>query len=143
MGVEATGEPAGPVHRHRRFGLGAGFGTNLRLAGDTGAPSVSLALPLGSRLELGLDGVFVGYSVIPSVRVRLAGEALAVHAVAAVPISFNDGSTMERFVAGGFGLGVRYQPLASFAMRLESYAAYAGKAHGWSIPTFLGGELWF
>jgi hypothetical protein len=38
---------------------------------------------------------------------------------------------------------VRYQPAASFAMRLESYAAYAGKAHGWSIPTFLGGELWF
>jgi hypothetical protein len=143
MGVEATGAPALPVHPRRRFGIGAGFGTNLRLTRDTGAPSVSLALPLGSRIELGLDGVFVGYSVIPSVRVRLAGDALAVHALGAVPISFNDGSTMERFVAGGFGLGVRYQPLASFAMRLESYAAYAGKAHGWSIPMFLGGELWF
>ena len=102
-----------------------------------------LAVPVGSRLELGLDGGFVGYSVIPSVRVRLAGEALALHAVAAMPISFNDGSTMQTFVAGGFGAGVRYQPAPSFAMRLEGYAAYAGKAHGWSIPTFLGGELWF
>jgi hypothetical protein len=143
IGVEATVEPERAVHRHRRFAIGAGFGTNLRIAGDTGAPSLSLALPIGSRLELGLDGVFVGYSVIPSVRIRLAGDALAVHAVGALPISFNDGSTMESFVAGGFGLGMRYQPLASFAMRLESYASYAGKAHGWSIPTFLGGEVWF
>jgi hypothetical protein len=143
MGVEASGEPAPPRPPNRHFGIGAGFGTNLRIARDTGAPSVSLALPVGSRLELGLDAVFVGYSVIPSLRVRLAGEALALHAVGAVPISFNDGSTMERFVAGAFGLGVRYQPMPSFAMRLESYAAYAGKAHGWSIPMFLGGELWF
>jgi Tetratricopeptide repeat len=143
MGVEATSEPAVSRHRNRHFGIGAGFGTNLRLAGDTGAPSLSLALPVGSRLELGLDGVFVGYSVIPSVRVRLAGDALALHAVGAMPISFNDGSTMQRFVAGGFGLGMRYQPAPSFAMRLESYAAYAGKAHGWTIPTFFGGELWF
>lgn len=141
-GVEATYTPV-PRHRNRHFGIGAGFGTNLRIARDTGAPSLSLALPLGSRFEFGLDGVFVGYSVIPSVRVRLAGDAFALHAVGAVPISFNDGSTMERFVAGAFGLGLRYQPVASFAVRLESYAAYAGKAHGWSIPMFLGGELWF
>lgn len=138
--TDKAGLRTGP---NRRFGIGAGFGTNLRLARDTGAPSLSLALPLGSRLELGLDAVLVGYSVIPAVRVRLAGDALAVHAVGAVPISFNDGSTMERFVAGAFGLGVRYQPMPSFAMRLESYAAYAGKAHGWTIPMFLGGELWF
>jgi hypothetical protein len=144
MGVEAEVEDRAVSRpRKRRFGIGAGFGTNLRLPGDTGAPSLSLALPIGSRLEVGLDGVFVGYSVIPSVRVRLAGDAFAVHAVGAVPISFNDGSTMQRFVAGAFGLGVRYQPAPSFAMRLEGYAAYAGKAHGWSIPAFLGGELWF
>ena len=143
MGVEATAAPALPVHPHRRFGIGAGFGTNLRLARDTGAPSLSLALPIGSRLELGVDAVFVGYSVIPSLRVRLAGDALAVHALGAVPISFNDGSTMQTFAAGGFGAGVRYRPMPGFAVRLESYAAYAGKAHGWSIPTFLGGELWF
>jgi hypothetical protein len=143
MGVEATAEPAVPRHRNRHFGIGAGFGTNLRLARDTGAPSLSLALPLGSRFELGLDTVFVGFSVVPSVRVRLTGDALALHAIVAMPWSFNDGSTMERFVAGAFGAGVRYQPAPSFAVRLEGYAAYAGKAHGWTIPTFLGGELWF
>jgi hypothetical protein len=143
MGVEATVTPALPRHRNRHFGIGAGFGTNLRVAGDTGAPSISLALPVGPRLELGLDTVFVAYSVIPSVRVRLTGEALAVHAIVAGSMSFNDGSTMEHIFAGGLGAGVRYQPAPSFAMRLESYAAYAGKAHGWSIPTFLGGELWF
>src|SRR5215470_17590041 len=87
MGVEATAAPAVPRHPNRRFGIGAGFGTNLRLASNTGAPSLSLALPVGSRLELGLDGMFVAWSVVPSVRVRLAGEALSVHVVGAVPIS--------------------------------------------------------
>ena len=144
MGVEAAVEDRAVSRpRKRRFGIGAGFGTNLRIYRDTGAPSFSFAWRILSRLELGADVVFVGYSMIPSLRVRLAGEAFAIHAVGAAPISFNDGSTMERFVAGGLGLGVRYRPVPSFAMRLESYAAYAGKAHGWSIPTFLGGELWF
>lgn len=90
MGVEAEPtDKAVLLPRKRRFAIGAGFGTNLRLARDTGAPAVSLALPVGSRLELGLDGVFVAYSVIPSVRVRLAGDALAIHAVGAVPISLD------------------------------------------------------
>ncbi|HEX3473714.1 MAG TPA: tetratricopeptide repeat protein [Kofleriaceae bacterium] len=143
MGVEATAAPAPPRHPNRHFGIGAGFGTNLRLTHDTGAPSLSLALPIGSRLELGADVVFVAYSVVPSARIRLAGETLALHAIVAAPISFKDGSTMATFFAGGLGAGVRYQPAPSFAMRLEGYAAYAGKAHGWTIPAFLGGELWF
>jgi len=50
---------------------------------------------------------------------------------------------MQTFVAGAGGLGLRVQPAPSLAMRLESYASYAGKAHGWSFPMFLGGELWF
>jgi hypothetical protein len=29
------------------------------------------------------------------------------------------------------------------ALRLESYVAVAGQMHGTSVPTFLGGELWF
>ncbi len=144
VGVEATAEPGVSPHRNRRFSIGAGYGTNLRLVRDTGAPSLSVAWRILSWLELGVDGVFVGYSVIPSVRFRLVGgDALSVHAVAAMPISFNDGSTMETFFANAGGLGVRYQPVPSFAIRLESYAAYAGKAHGWTIPMFLGGELWF
>ncbi|HEX7841990.1 MAG TPA: hypothetical protein VF469_31180, partial [Kofleriaceae bacterium] len=127
----------------RRYAVGAGFGTNLRLARDTGAPSISAAVAFGSRLELGLDAVFVAYAVIPSLRVRLAGDALSLHAVGAVPIAFTDGSTSDRFVAGGIGLGVRYRPMPGVAVRLESYAAFANKMHGTSIPTFLGGELWF
>jgi hypothetical protein len=144
MGVEAEATDKAVLRpRKRRLGIGVAFGTNLRIAGDTGAPSLSLALPVGSRLELGLDTVFVAWAVVPSARVRLFGDALAVHLVGAVPIAFKDGSTMETFAAGGFGAGLRYQPMPSFAMRLEGYAAYAGKAHGWSIPTFLGGEVWF
>jgi hypothetical protein len=130
-----------PPHR---FAIGGGFGTNLLLAKDTGAPSVGLAVPIGSRFEVGLDVVVVAYAVIPSVRVRLAGDArAAVHVIAALPYSFNDGSASEHFVAGAIGLGVRYWPMPSFAFRLESYVAVADKMHGTTIPTFLGGELWF
>ena len=143
MGVEATAAPAPPRPPNRHFGIGAGFGTNLRIPGDAGAPSVSVAAGLGDRFELGADVVLVAWSLVPSLRVRLAGDAVAVHAVAAVPISFKDGSAMQTFVGGALGLGVRYQPVPSFAMRLESYVSYAGKAHGVSIPMLLGGELWF
>ena len=83
------------------------------------------------------------YALIPSLRVRLVGEALALHAVAAVPYSLNDGGSSERFVAGAIGLGLRYRPTPGLAFRLESFAAFADRMHGTSIPTFLGGELWF
>jgi hypothetical protein len=138
-----TPAPAPVARRPRRFAVGAGFGTNLRLAGDTGAPSAGVAVALGSRFEVGVDAVFVATAVIPSIRVRLIGDALAVHAVGALPIAFTDGPSSDRFVAGAIGLGVRYRPMPSFALRLESYAAFADKMHGTSIPTFLGGELWF
>lgn len=140
--VPPTAPPAAPASI-RRYAVGAGFGTNLRLARETGAPSLGASVALGARLELGLDAVFVAYAVIPSVRVRLAGDALSLHAVGAVPIAFTDGSASDRFVAGGLGLGVRYRPMPGVALRLESYAAFATKMHGTSIPTFLGGELWF
>ena len=140
--VDRRSAAPGPA-RPRRFAINAAFGTNLRLAGDTGAPSLGVALALGSRFELGLDAVFVAYSVVPSIRVRIAGNALALHAVGALPISFNDGATSDRFVAGALGLGVRYRPMPGLAFRLETYAAFADKMHGTSVPTFLGGELWF
>ncbi len=129
--------------KDRRFGIGAGFGTNLRRVGETGAPSVGLRVALGSRLELGADVVFVAYTVMPAVRVRIAGTALSLHAVGAVPISFTDGEMSETFVAGAVGLGLRYRPVPGFALRLESFASFAGKEHGTTVPTFLGGELWF
>lgn len=135
----ARGLPAAP----RRFAVNAAFGTNLRLAGDTGAPALGASVALGARFELGLDAVLVAYALIPSLRVQIAGDALALHAVAAVPVALTDGGSASRFAAGALGLGVRYRPVPAIALRLESYAAVAGKMHGTSIPAFLGGELWF
>jgi hypothetical protein len=142
-------EPIGiaPAAASRRFALGAGFGNNLLLARDTGAPSLGFAAAIGTRLELGVDVLLVAYAVVPAVRVRLAGDALALHAVGTVPISRgkarDDPMTVEWFVAGALGLGLRYRPTSRLAVRLESCASFASKAHGTSIPTFLAGELWF
>lgn len=143
--VAVTSQPAVSTRaaKPKRFALGAGFGTNLIRVGETGAPSVGLGVALGSRLELGADIVIVAYTVMPSVRVRVAGSALSLHVVGAVPISFTDGEMSETFVAGAIGLGVRYRPVPGFAVRLESFASFAGKEHGTTVPTFLGGELWF
>ena len=127
----------------RRFAVHAGFGTNLRIAAETGAPSLGVAVALGSRFEVGFDAVFIAYALVPSVRVRLLGDALALHVVGALPYSLNDGSSSDRFLSGALGLGVRYRPMPSVAFRLESYAASGGAMHGTAIPTFLGGELWF
>lgn len=141
--VDHGAPPRAAEPSHRRFAVGAGFGTNLRLARDTGAPSLGVAVAVGSRFELGLDAVLVAYAVIPSVRVRLLGDALALHAIAAVPYSLTDGSSSDRFAAIALGLGLRYRPMPALALRLESYAAFADRMHGTSIPAFLGGELWF
>ncbi len=133
--------PRGP----RRFAVGFGFGTNALRVGETGAPAVGLAVALGSRLELGVDATIVAYAVVPSLRVRLAGDAISLHAIAAAPIAFTDDGEMETFVAGAAGLGLRMRiaALPGLAVRLESYASFAGETHGTTIPTFLGGELWF
>ncbi len=144
LGDVAIVHPA-PAPARRRFALTAGFGTNLRRAreADTGAPSIGLDLALGSRLELGVDVVLLAYAVIPALRVRLAGERVSLHLIGAVPIAFTDEPMSETFVAGGAGLGLRYRPTSRLAFRLESYVAFAGEAHGTTVPTFLRGELWF
>jgi serine/threonine protein kinase len=126
-----------------RFAIGAGFGTNLRLAGETGAPSLGAAVAIGARLELGLDAVMVAYAIIPAIRVRIAGDDLALHAIGAVPYSLTSGSMSERFAAPAIGLGLRYRPTPNLAVRLEGYAAFAGRGHGTAIPMFLGAERWF
>jgi hypothetical protein len=127
----------------RRFVAGASFGTNLLRPGDSGAPSLGLGLAIGSRLEVGVDAVLVAYAAIPSVRVRLIGDTISLHAIGAVPIAFTDGPMTSTFAAVAGGLGVRYRAMPALAFRLEAYASYAGKTHGTTIPTFLGGELWF
>jgi hypothetical protein len=145
-GVRAPGPP--PVRpAPRRFAVNAGFGTDVRRVAEanSGTASLGLGLAIGSRLELGVDATLVAYSVMPSVRVRIAGEALAVHAIAAAPISFTDGDETDTWIAGAVGLGLRLRlpAMPSLALRLESWASFAAAPHGTTIPTFLGGELWF
>jgi hypothetical protein len=138
-------EPAlAPATRRRWLTVGIGFADDLRQAGDTGDPSISIGVMIGSRLELGVDAILISYAAVPSLRVRLIGDRLALHVIAAVPIAHvSDDGTSSTFVAGAGGLGLRYRPTPSLAFRLETMVSYAGKAHGTSVPTFLGGELWF
>lgn len=141
--------PAPVIHdlatpRAGRFAVGAGFGLDLREAiGETGAPSLGLAVALGSRIVIGADAILVAYAVMPSVRVRLAGDTFSVHAIAAVPIVFPEGAMSSTFVAGAGGLGLRYRPTPMLSFRLDALASFAGKDHGTTVPAFVGGELWF
>jgi PEGA domain len=142
--VKVKAKVIAPVARaQRHFAIGAGFGTNLRRVKDTGAPSARLDVALGSRLEFGVEGIFVAYAVVPSLRLRLFGDALSMHLIGAVPIAFSTGAMSETFVAGGGGLGFRYRASPSLSFRLEGYASFAGKGHGTTLPAFFGGELWF
>ncbi|HUS32702.1 MAG TPA: PEGA domain-containing protein [Kofleriaceae bacterium] len=136
-------EPVAPTRTTKRFSIGAAFGTNLLEAGDTGAPTLGLGVAINDRIQVGVDAVVVAYAVMPSVRVRLAGNAVSVHLAAAMPISITDDGMSETFVAGAVGLGLRYRPMPSFSIRLESFASFAGKTHGTTLPAFVGGELWF
>jgi len=131
------------IAKRARFAIGAAFGTNLLRAGDSGAPTLGLGVAIGSRLEIGADAVLVAYAVIPHVRVRIAGEAVSLHAVVAAPIAITDDGMTKTFVAGAGGLGLRFRatPMVSFV--LETMVSYAGKSHGTTVPTFLGGQLWF
>jgi PEGA domain/Tetratricopeptide repeat len=128
----------------KRFSIGAGFGTNLRAVADTGAPSLGVGVSIGSRLQLGVEGILVAYAVMPTVRVRIAGDAISAHAILAVPIAFpGDEMGEETFVAGAGGLGVRIKAAPMLSFRIEALASYAGKDRGTTFPTFVGGELWF
>jgi hypothetical protein len=128
----------------KRFAIGAGFGLDLReTIGDTGAPSIGIGVALGSRIVLGADAIIVAYAVMPSVRVRLVGDAFSVHAIAAMPIVFPEGEMSSTFIAGAGGLGVRYRPTPMLSFRLEGLASFAGGDHGTTFPAFVGGELWF
>ena len=128
----------------KRFAIGAGFGLDLSdTLGETGAPSIGIAVALGSRIVIGADAIVVAYAVMPSVRVRLVGDAFSVHAIAALPIVFPEGEMSSTFVAGAGGLGVRYRPTPTLSFRIEGLASFAGEAHGTTFPAFVGGELWF
>ena len=116
---------------------------NLRRFGKTGAPSVGFGAAVGSRLGVGVDFVLVAYAVVPSIRVRVAGDRLSLHVVGAVPIAFSGDAMSGSSVTVAGGLALRYRPAPRLAFRLESYVSLAGKDQDTAVPTFLGGELWF
>lgn len=140
-------KPIGPAvvlaPKPKRLAIGAAFGTNLLRVGESGAPTLGLGVALGSRLELGIEGTLVAYAVIPQVRVRLAGDAVSVHAVAAAPIAITDDGMTKTFVAGAGGLGLRFRASPTLSFQVESMVSYAGATHGTTVPTFVGGQLWF
>lgn len=127
----------------KRFSIGGGYASNLRDAENTGAGTARLAVRLGSRFELGVEGIFVAYAVVPSLRFRLFGDTLQAHLIGAAPVSLKSGDMDETFVAGAGGLGLRLHVTRSLALRLEGYYSYAGEQHGTTYPAFIGGELWF
>jgi hypothetical protein len=136
-------DPTRHVMRGRRFAIGAAFGTNLRQAADTGAPTLGIQVRATERLFFAVDGVLVAYAVMPSVRLQLVGERVSLYAIGAVPIALKDGDMSETFVAGAAGLGIRFRATEGFALRVEGLASFAGKDHGTTVPAFVGGELWF
>jgi hypothetical protein len=141
--VTETATPAAATATPKRLALGVGYGTNLGDVANTGAGSLGVGYVVTDRIQVGVDVTFVALAVMPAVRVRLAGDALSVHVVGAVPIARSGGEMSETFVAGAGGLGLRYRAMPMLSFRLESFASYAGKDRGTTFPTFLGGELWF
>jgi hypothetical protein len=120
------------------LGVSASFGANALELPDASAPLLGAHVRLGSRVIAGADVVMKVWAVIPSLRIHLGGDRTAVHAIAAVPLDFSD----EFFVAGAAGLGLRIWAIDSLAFRMEVLASYAGGGHGFSLPVFLGVELW-
>jgi len=145
-GTEAgtTVGPAASSSRFVRVHLAAGYGTNVMAATKTGAPAVGLGIDLGSRVEIGVDGTLVAYSVIPSIRVRLAGDRFSVHLIGAVPIVYESaGMTSETFVAAAGGFGFRLRVTPAIGLHLEGLASFATGGHGTTFPAFIGGDVWF
>lgn len=140
MAVRTTVRPM-PVNR--RFSISASFATNAIEADSTGAPVIGLAYTLADRVAFGVQAVLVAYSAVPEVRLRLFGEAVSVHAIAAVPVSFTDGDETETFAAAAGGLGLRIRAHERFSLRAEAWVSYAGSERGTTVPAFAGAELWF
>ncbi len=139
-------EPAPEPERSRGLGwlgLSAGFGTNARAVADTGAPIIGGAVNIGSRLSLSVDGVLVAYALIPSVRVRLFGDRLSVHAQGSVPVAFRDGEMKETFTAVSGGLALRYRMMSWSSLRLEGTVAYSGSERPVTVPVIAATEFWF
>jgi hypothetical protein len=141
--VTVPAAPAAPIPPRPSLALDAGFGMNLRRFGKTFAPSVGFGAAIGSRFGVKVDFVLVAYAVIPSIRVRVIGDALSLHVIGAVPIALSSDPMSGSFVTAAGGLAVRYRLTPRLGFHLESYVSFAGKDQDTAFPTFLGGELWF
>ncbi len=127
----------------RRIGVSAAYASNTLEIGETGAPVIGVGFAINDRISVGVDAVLVAYSVIPEVRVRLFGDAVSVHVIAAAPVSFKDGDMSETFVAGAGGLGARLRATPMLSFRAEAWVSYAGSERGTTLPVFAAAELWF
>jgi hypothetical protein len=127
----------------RRFGLTAGFGTNVRDIADNGAPFLGASVNLPWRFSASVDAVLVAYAMIPTLRYRLFGDAFSAHLQGSVPIVFKDGEMTETFTAVSGGLMLRYQFNPWGSLRLEGTVAYAGSERPVTIPVIVGTEVWF
>ena len=136
-------KPVDVAPKAKMFSVGAGFGTNLTRVGESGVPALGLAVAIGDRIEVAAEATLVAYAVIPQLRVKLAGDALSVHAIGAVPIAFTDDGMTKTFAAGAVGVGLRYRATPILSLSLETLVSYAGTTHGTTVPTFVGGQLWF
>lgn len=130
-----------PAFARGRMGVSASAATNLRHVSTTGAPELGAHLRLG-RVLVGADAVLVAWAVVPSLRVHLAGERAAIHAILAMPINLADDGRRDVFVAGAAGLGLRVWASARVAVRVEALASVAGGGHGFNLPVSMGVELW-
>jgi len=141
--VAAVTATAPSPAQSRRFSISASFATNAIDSDSTGAPVVGLAFALGDRIAVGLQAVFIAYSVVPEVRLRILGDAVSLHAIAAAPISFTDEDESETFAAAAGGLGLRVRAHDRLSFRAEAWVSYAGEERGTTVPAFAGAELWF
>jgi hypothetical protein len=141
---EPEPEPIAPREApDRRLSISASFATNAIEVDSTGAPALGLAYTLANRITVGVEAIFIAYSAVPEVRVRLLGDAVSVHAIAAVPVSFTDGDESETFAAAAGGLGLRVRAHERVSLRAEAWVSYAGSERGTTAPVFAGAELWF
>lgn len=127
----------------RRLSMSASFATNVMEVDSTGAPAIGVAYGIGNRLTVGVEATLIAYSAIPELRVRLFGDAISLHAIAAVPVSFTDGDESETFAAAAGGLGLRVRAHERVSLRAEAWVSYAGSERGTTAPVFAGAELWF
>jgi hypothetical protein len=127
----------------RRLSISASFGTNAREVDSTGAPVVGVAFTFADRFSIGVEAILIAFSAVPEVRVRLFGDVVSLHVVAAAPISFKDGDDTETFAAAAGGLGLRVRAHDRLSLRAEGWVSYAGSERGTTVPVFAGAELWF